>query len=207
MMLALGTASAVPILLILNTIVSIVACRKQVIAENTAMIARTAFACLLGIGIGTFTQSSMSEAALLAFTGLLLLIGLASNFLHININTAGYVFISVLAGLATAWAATPGPLMVLGMLAIGTSASKVRELVQPIALVAYAVALILRLPGNWHNFEPLDDLSVLIICTIVGSILGRVIGPKLPHALISKSIRILSLIAAVALFWRAATLM
>ena len=204
-MILLGTATAVPVLLMLNMLVSVAAVERDLWRREAALIGRAIVGCLVGIGLGLLVYPLLSESMVLALTGVLLLIGLVVSCYPacLDFGHRGEKAVSVLSGLATIWAATPGPLMVLGFLAMGRSPSEVRRLVQPVALIAYGTAFTLHLVADWHILAQASGLAVFSLAAIVGALLGRILGPLLPIPLISGAVRIFSAAACVALFRRA----
>ena len=205
MMLMLGTATAVPVLLMLNTLVSALALERRLWVQEKALIGKAIVGCLVGILLGLLVYSYLSERAVLVLTASILLVGVVASLLPVasQLGARGFNLISGVSGLATVWAATPGPLMVLGFLALGRSADEVRKLVQPVALVAYGVAFILRGFADWTSVSEAPWLLEFGIATIAGSLLGRLIGPKLPRFVIISGIRLISALACIVLFYRA----
>ncbi len=205
MMVLLGTATAVPVLLLLNTLVSLVATDRQVWLQNKALVRNAVFGCLAGIVLGLLIYPYLSERAVLALTAVLLLIGVATSLMPRgnSVGPQGFRAISGLSGLATVWAATPGPLMVLGLLAVGRTPHEARKLVQPVALIAYGAAFALHCLSDWAAFASAPWLGPFIAATVLGSLLGRLIGPLLPQQTITHAIRAISVIACAALFRRA----
>ena len=205
MMVLLGTATAVPVLLMLNTLVSAIAIDSRIWSAERSLIGNAILGCLAGIFLGLLVYPYLSERVVLSLTASLLLIGVVTTLVPIKseISLFGYKAVSGLSGLATVWAATPGPLMMFGLLAIGRPAREARRLVQPVALVAYGVAFALHILTDWQTFASADGLRHYIPAAIAGSILGRVIGPKLPQNFITNAIRVISVVACAALFHRA----
>jgi uncharacterized membrane protein YfcA len=205
MMVLLGTALAVPILLMLNTLVSAAATEWRIWATEAKTIRIAIIGCLIGILGGLVVYPYLSEQIVLALTATLLLIGVVTTLLPLRstTGTSGFTAISGVSGLATVWAATPGPLMVFGLIAIGRSARDVRRLVQPIALVAYGVAFALHSVFDASDYTQVPWLAAFLAATLLGSLLGRIIGPKLPQTLIKNAIRVTSMLACVALYRRA----
>ncbi|WP_171208159.1 MULTISPECIES: hypothetical protein [unclassified Ruegeria] len=202
MMILLGTSTAVPVLLLLNTLVSAVATDPHVVKAERRSILIAILGCLIGVGIGLMLYPLLSEPFVLALTGCLLLIGLATSLVPLRRATGpvGFMAMSGLSGLATVWAAMPGPLMVLGLMAKGHAGRAVARLVQPIALVAYGVAFLL----HGTSTLPLGpQLWAFVAATVFGSLMGRVVGPYLPQRLVSVTIRIISVLACALLFQRA----
>ena len=208
MMILLGTSTAVPILLLLNTIVSAVASDPRVLGPERQVLGLAILGCLVGIIAGLVVYPLLSEAFVLALTGGLLLIGLVTTLMPLRreVGTVGFTAVSGLSGLATVWAATPGPLMVFGLIAKGYPARSVAKLVQPIALVAYGVAFGLHSLTKADVLPGTPNLWAFVVVTIGGSLLGRAIGPSLPQPLIVGAIRVVSALACCVLFHRAYTL-
>ncbi|WP_109312421.1 TSUP family transporter [Ruegeria sp. AU67] len=205
MMILLGTSTAVPVLLLLNTFGSVVATDRHVLKNNHQLIRTAVIGCCVGVAAGLVVYPFFSEAFVLALTACLLLIGLITTLLPLrgSIGNAGFSVVTGLSGLATVWAATPGPLMVFGLIAKGRSAKEVAKLVQPIALVAYGIAFLL------HNLSEAQEISYepqligFVAITLIGSIIGRAAGPYLPQPIVIAVIRVVSLIACCVLFHRA----
>ncbi|NIZ63346.1 hypothetical protein DL239_20470 [Sedimentitalea sp. CY04] len=205
MMVLLGTSVAVPVLLMLNTLVSAVAVDWRIWITEKKTIKTAIMGCLLGVVLGLVVYPYLSEQIVLGLTAMLLLIGVLTTLIPLRsvVRTSGFASISGLSGLSTVWAATPGPLMVFGLIATGRSAHDTRRLVQPIALVAYGVALLLHSMVNGGGFAQAPGVWTFVSATLLGSILGRVVGPLLPQHLIKNAIRVISILACYALFRRA----
>ncbi len=205
MMVLLGTATAVPVLLMLNTLVSVIAVDARIWASGRSLIGQAILGCLAGIVLGVLVYPYLSEQIVLSLTALLLLIGVVSTLVPMKsaIGQFGYRAVSGLSGLATVWAATPGPLMMFGLLAVGRPAHEARKLVQPVALVAYGVAFALHALMDWQSFAGASNLAPFALAAVVGSILGRQIGPRLPQHVITTTIRVISILACAVLFRRA----
>ncbi|WP_170571879.1 TSUP family transporter [Ruegeria atlantica] len=208
MMILLGTSTAVPVLLLLNTLVSAVATDRHVLKTESQTIRTAIIGCLVGIVAGLAVYPLLSEAFVLMLTASLLMIGVITTLLplHRSIGTVGFSTVSGLSGLATVWAATPGPLMVFGLIAKGRSVKDVAKLVQPIALVAYGIAFLLHSLSEAQAFSYGPQLWVFAALTLIGSFFGRAIGPYLPQSLVKTAIRVVSLIACFVLFHRAFTM-
>ncbi len=205
MMILLGTATAVPVLLLLNTIVSAVATDWRNLTDERTTISTAVFGCLIGVFVGLAVYPLLSEPFVLALTGCLLLIGVLTTLVpaHATIGTTGFAAVSGLSGLATVWAATPGPLMVFGLIAKGRSAGAVARLVQPIALVAYGAAFLLHSLSDWQSIPLGPQIWAFVGVTTIGSLFGRAARPYLPQSLIKTAIRVISLVACYVLFQRA----
>lgn len=205
--LLIGTENAVPLLLLLNVVVSVIAVPGTVRRADRHLITTAALACIVGIFAGIAVYPHLGEAAVLAIAGGLLVLGALSTLLPVSqAGKRAFLPISGLSGLATVWAATPGPLMALGLILSGHPASAVRKLVQPIALIGYGVALGLHMLTGWAQIIDQPLLPALVVATVLGSLAGRLLGPSLPRAVISGGIRTVSLFAGLVLLYRALTL-
>ncbi len=205
--LQFGTESAVPILLLLNVVVSIVATPGTVGRTDRRVVVTATIASIVGIGLGSLVYPYLTEAMVLAIAGSLLVFGALSTLLAItSASKRALLPISGLSGLATVWAATPGPLMAVGFIRAGYPAAQVRKLVQPVALVGYALAFLLHASVAWPQIVAEPRLPMFLAATVFGSLVGRAIGPALPRSLISNSIRGISLLAGVILVYRAISL-
>lgn len=205
MMVLLGTSVAVPVLLMLNTLVSAVALDWRLWLSEKKTIKTAIMGCLVGVALGLVVYPYLSEQIVLGLTAVLLLVGVLTTLIPLRsmIGSRGFAAISGLSGLATVWAATPGPLMVFGLIATGRSPRDTRKLVQPIALIAYGVALLLHSLVDGGGFAQAPGVWAFVAATLLGSFLGRLIGPRLPQNLIKNTIRVISIIACYALFRRA----
>ncbi len=205
--LAFGAQAAVPLLLLLNVVVSLVGVPGTLGLRDRAAVGKAAAACVAGIAVGIVIYPNLGEPAVLTIAGGLLVVGaLIAMLPPINAGAHAIHPVSGLSGLATVWAATPGPLMALGLMLAGHPAGRVRKLVQPIALIGYCVALLLHGPSGWGHLINQPNLAGFLSATVAGSLLGRLLGPSLPGAVISNGIRAISLISGIILIYRALTL-
>jgi uncharacterized membrane protein YfcA len=205
MMVLLGTSVAVPVLLLLNTMVSAIATERKMWAAERLTIKRAVIGCLIGVAAGLTVYPLLSEQTVLLLTASLLLLGVLTTLIPLkrSLSEKEFSVVSVSTGLATVWAATPGPLMVFGLMASGHTAHSVRKLVQPVALIAYGVAFALHCVTNWDSIAQAPGLVQFTAATLLGSVVGRALGSKLSPRLITHAIRTISVLACVALFRRA----
>ncbi|WP_461404239.1 hypothetical protein [Falsiruegeria mediterranea] len=208
MMILLGTSTAVPVLLLLNTVVSVVATDRHVLNTDRQTIRTAIIGCLAGVVVGLAVYPWLTEAFVLALTASLLLIGLLTTLLPLRrtVGSAGFLTISCLSGLATVWAATPGPLMVFGLIAKGRGAKDVAKLVQPIALVGYGTAFLLHSLSTPQAFGYGLQIWGFVALTLISSLIGRRVRPVLPQTLVTTAIRVVSFLACGVLFHRAFTI-
>lgn len=205
MMIKLGTATAIPLLLLLNTLVSLAAIDWASWRAEADVIRYSIVGALGGIFGGLAIYPLLSEAMLLSLAASFLFIGLVVSFVPRLplIGTRGIVTVAGASGMTTAWAAMPGPLMVIGLLASGRTSGQARVLVQPIAFVAYGVAFTLHGLTNWSLVSEAPWLVTFVATTIAGALLGRMVGGYLPLPVIKFSTRIISVFACIALVRRA----
>jgi len=123
LMIVIGPSMAVPLLLLLNTVVSAVGCKDVFGRDDFNQIKPAIPACLAGIVLGSVTYYFLPAAFILAITGILLVTGTLATFLIRGaVAKQRLHVVSALSGVATAWTATPGPLLALG---IYSSAEKI----------------------------------------------------------------------------------
>lgn len=204
LVLVLGAKAAVPLLLLLNLVVSVVAVVGFRRADAGAAFAVTLLASLAGIALGTVMFPYLSETLVTAAMAVLLLSGAAVG--SARPRRSGRTLVAgagLLAGAATAWTATPGPVMALGLVMSGYSGEVVRRLVQPIALITYGVAFAAAGPSAWDAVAGMAVTPALALGAIAGSAAGLAIGPRLPAALLILAIRALAAIAGCVLLARA----
>jgi len=171
MFLQIGTQAAVPLLLLLNVVVSVIAVPGTVRPTDWPIVKSAAIACVLGILAGIAIYPLFSEAMILTVAGGLLVIGALSTVLPVSaIGKRAFLPICGLSGLATVWAATPGPLMAMGLILSDYPAAIVRKLAQPIALIGYSLSFVLHAIGG---FETHPLLPALLGATVLGSLAGR----------------------------------
>lgn len=207
LMLHLGTQSAVPMLLLLNIVVSVVAVPGSIGRADRGIVMKSAFGCIIGIGVGIAIYPKLTETIILGVAGTVLIIGAMTTLLPIAAaGKRAFLPVSGLAGLATVLAAMPGPLMALGLILSGHPMANVRKLVQPIAMIGYCVAFALHASSSGAALVSNPLLLKFLIATVIGSLVGRLIGPKLPKGIISNGIRLTSLLAGLILLYRSAVL-
>jgi uncharacterized membrane protein YfcA len=203
--LQLGTETAVPLLLLLNAVVSAVATPGSLGRSGHRLFVLAVVGSVVGIALGIVIYPQLTEAMVLAIAGALLVTGALTSLIPPSATGRRALLpVSGLSGLATVWAATPGPLMALGLLQSGQPVAEVRKLVQPIALIGYSVALALHASASWQDITAKPYLTNFLIVTVIGSLVGRKIGPALPAPLIASGIRGLSFLAGLILLYRAA---
>ena len=204
LVLVLGAKAAVPLLLLLNFVVSVVAVIGFRRADAGAAVAITLLASLAGIALGTVLFPYFSEILVTAAMAALLLSGAAIASVRPRRSSQKLVAgAGLLAGAATAWTATPGPVMALGLVMSGYSGDAVRRLVQPIALITYGVAFAAAGPANWAAVAEMALTPALVLGAVAGSAVGLSLGPRLPAALLVLAIRALAAIAGCVLLARA----
>ncbi|QDG76014.1 TSUP family transporter [Labrenzia sp. PHM005] len=201
MMISLGVTTAVPLLLLLNTLVSAAAIDLRSWPQETGTITRSILSAFVGICAGLTVYSLFSEGALLLTTAAFLFFGLVVNFVQVPpvLGRHGAVAFSGVSGLATVWTATPGPLIILGLLTSGRSAQEARVLVQPVAFAGYGAAFLLHGAFNGALVSNPSSIAPLVVAAIVGALAGRVAGKHLPQKLIKTAICVISVAACVAL--------
>lgn len=210
MMVMLGTAVAVPVLLLLNAIVSATAVDPRLWWQSdvAGMIGGATLSCTIGMLAGIVIYPSLPEQTVLLLTAGFLAIGLASSAVAIRpgVGAIATPAAGVGSGLATVWAATPGPLMILGFLIAGRTGQEARVMVQNVALMAYSGAFGLHLLSGPSGFWATPGLTSYGLAAVAGALLGRSTGSMLPQRVLETTIRLLSIVACAILVHRALTL-
>jgi uncharacterized protein len=203
LVLTLGAKSSVPLLLFLNLIVSTVAIFGLRRSDDYGAIATSLGGSIIGIAVGSFLFTYLTEKFVTAAIAVLLIAGAMAASLRPRQSGRSLVtFVGLLSGIATAWTATPGPVMALGLLLNGYDGASVRRLVQLIALVSYAFAFAVLDRGNLALAVGAQEAPLLALGAVFGSLAGLFIGPLLPVAIFLPAIRALSAMAGMLLLVR-----
>jgi uncharacterized protein len=201
LMSTMGAKAAVPVLLALNIAISLIgvlASRRGDLRD----VARPLLGAALGVLAGSLVFPFLSERVVLGLTGGVLIMGTAARpSVPASIDARRIWIAGGLAGLATAWTATPGPVAALGLSRAGVGGDRLRRMLQPFAMASYAMALALTGPEGWRQAGAVDPL--ILIATSCGAVGGMLVGRRLPSWLILPVIRVLALAAGVVLLVRA----
>jgi uncharacterized protein len=201
LMITIGAKAAVPILLVLNIVVSLVGVFGSRLGGLRGVV-RPLIGAAVGITVGNLVFPMLSEPIVLVLTGTMLIVGaVARPSQPTQENRYGVLVAGSLAGIATAWTATPGPVAALGLSRAGYDGNRLRRTLQPFALASYAMALVLTGREGWIQASHVDPR--MLIATSCGAGAGLLIGPRLPGWLILPAIRLLALMAGVFLIARA----
>lgn len=146
LMLQFGPAFAVPALLVLNLLVSVIAaafdCRHVRWADAGVAAAATLAGCLLGSVV-----PAMPVATLRVVTaGVLFVVALPrppapERPLGAASASAGIALAGLMTGALTVWTATPSPLTPIALTRAGRDGSEVRRTMQPTSVVGRGAAL------------------------------------------------------------------
>jgi uncharacterized protein len=201
LMMSLGAKEAVPVLLALNIIVSLVGL-FGVKRGDLRDLALPLLGSGLGVALGGVAFSWFSERMVLGLTGALLILGGAARVrAGGEVNGRLATAAGAIAGVATAWTATPGPVAALGLGLSGHGGERLRRILQPFSLVSYSLAFALSGPSSWTLAATIEPNVLLAV--FVGAAAGLAIGGRLPGALIVAAIRVLALAAGTLLVARA----
>ena len=202
----LGAKAAVPVLLLLNLVVSCIGLAGYRREAGVGAVGQSVLSALLGIALGSLTFPHLSETFVAIAMAVMLLGGALSA--RVSEQRAGWeavIGLGILSGITTAWTATPGPVMALRLILAGHPGHAVRRLVQPIALVSYGVAFALLGLTVWSTVSSMPRIALLVTAAISGSLLGLAVGPRLPALVVIPAIRIFAALAGVILLIRAAS--
>lgn len=108
--LTIGAHNAVPLLLLLNVVVSLIATPGTMELADRRPVIRAALACIAGIMAGMLVYPHLSEAALLVIAGGLLVVGAVITLLPVpNAGRRAILPVSGLSGLAPSGRQPPAP--------------------------------------------------------------------------------------------------
>ncbi len=204
-MVQFGTAIAVPLLLLLNTTISVAAVRPSLWRTEAGLVIPATIACFAGMAAGILVYPAFSERTVLLLTALFLALGLASSLITISANAGPWVsrLAAFGAGLGTVWASTPGPLIILGFLAAGRTGQQARKIIQNVSVITFGAGVCLHLASGPATFLQTPHLGALIAAAALGALLGRWGGAALPQSVLIGIIRIISVAAIIILVRRA----
>ena len=203
LIVVLGVHAAVPLLLLLNLLVSVVATAGGARAVAWRDVGLVALASTLGSAVAVPMLPYISADALkLVTAAVLLLIALRRPSRG---GTAGWrgTWLVGIAGLAsgmlTAWTATPGPVVPIGMAYAGRGGETIRRAMQPISIWGYGCALaLLGAPPTLHALA-LPEMVPFGLATLAGSLLGLPARHLVPADRVAPAVRVIAALAAVTL--------
>lgn len=202
LMVSMDPKRAVALLLLLNVMVSAIAL-LGVDRSHWRAAFGPAIWMAAGVAIGVATFAHLSGSVVMVLVALMLI---AASFPMASLATGKSVFapaaIFALAGIATAWTATPGPLMALGFASAGHPTNNIRRVVQPLALLAYGVAALLNARAVFEAASILAQQPVLPIALVCGAISGLGAGVRLPSLFVLPAIRAIAAVAGTILLVR-----
>lgn len=203
LMLWLGPAVAVPILLCLNLLVSVVAtgCDSRSIRWPDAVLAATATiaGCLFAA-----VMPALPDAVLrLVTAGVLIIVALPRPSAPTRLSNPAsaamkITLASLVTGALTVWTATPGPIMPVAFARAGRSGIDIRRTMQPISMVGYGAAL------AWVGPSAADAIGdgpflLLVAATLAGIAAGYALRPRISADRVTLLIRVVAAAAAALL--------
>lgn len=203
LMLWLGPATAVPILLCLNLLISVVAtgCDSRSIPWPDASWA--AAATIAGCLFASFVPA-LPDAVLRLLTAAVLVIialprpsapskrpGTASA--AVGITLAGLV-----TGALTVWTATPGPITPVALARAGRSGADIPRTMQPVSVVGYGAALAWMGPSAVQAVGG-GPFPLLVAAALAGIGMGYALRPRISAGRVALLIRAVAAAAAALL--------
>lgn len=196
----LGTGAGVPVLLLLNLLVSILGTALGGVRLRWGDVALASGSILLGCAAAALLPP-IPEAALKAMTAAVLLLaalprrparGAASAS---DQDWKGIAGAGVVTGMLTLWTASPGPVTPVALARAGRSGNEVRRVMQPVSCVGYGVALaVTGLPSTSATGAGL--LWSLIAACLVGAGCGFTLRPRIEPGRVVTLIRLIAVVAA-----------
>ncbi|QDJ11722.1 Hypothetical protein HVPorG_03101 (plasmid) [Roseomonas mucosa] len=199
----LGTAVGVPVLLLLNLLVSLVATALGGVRLRWGDVALSSGSILLGCAAAAVLPS-IPEAALKGITAaVLLLAALPRPTAPVTVpgsdkGWAGIAGAGIVTGMLTLWTASPGPVTPVALARAGRSGDEVRRVMQPVSCVGYGVALaVAGLPTT--SATGAGILWSLITACLAGAGCGFMLRPRIEPGRVVKLIRLIAVAAAALL--------
>ncbi|UZO94408.1 hypothetical protein [Roseomonas mucosa] len=196
----LGTAVGIPVLLLLNLLVSLVATALGGVRLRWGDVALSSGSILLGCAAAAVLPS-IPEAALKGITAAVLLLAAlprpTAPVTGFDKGWAGIAGAGIVTGMLTLWTASPGPVTPVALARAGRSGDEVRRVMQPVSCVGYGVALaVAGLPTT--SATGAGILWSLITACLAGAGCGFMLRPRIEPGRVVKLIRLIA-VAATAL--------
>ena len=197
----LGTAVGIPVLLLLNLLVSLVATALGGVRLRWGDVALSSGSILLGCAAAAVLPS-IPEAALKGITAAVLLLAAlprpTAPVTGFDKGWAGIAGAGIVTGMLTLWTASPGPVTPVALARAGRSGDEVRRVMQPVSCVGYGVALaVAGLPTT--SATGAGILWSLITACLAGAGCGFMLRPRTEPGRVVKLIRLIAVAAAALL--------
>ena len=197
----LGTAVGIPVLLLLNLLVSLVATALGGVRLRWGDVALSSGSILLGCAAAAVLPS-IPEAALKGITAAVLLLAAlprpTAPVTGFDKGWAGIAGAGIVTGMLTLWTASPGPVTPVALARAGRSGDEVRRVMQPVSCVGYGVALaVAGLPTT--SATGAGILWSLITACLAGAGCGFMLRPRIEPGRVVKLIRLIAVAAAALL--------
>ena len=197
----LGTAVGIPVRLLLNLLVSLVATALGGVRLRWGDVALSSGSILLGCAAAAVLPS-IPEAALKGITAAVLLLAAlprpTAPVTGFDKGWAGIAGAGIVTGMLTLWTASPGPVTPVALARAGRSGDEVRRVMQPVSCVGYGVALaVAGLPTT--SATGAGILWSLITACLAGAGCGFMLRPRIEPGRVVKLIRLIAVAAAALL--------
>ena len=210
LLLALGAPLAVPVLLVLNLLVSIAATAAAPRNVRWRDVAVVSLAALAGSATAGLLPALPGAALKPVLAAVLLAVALRRPPPPRFEGAAGSSLLigggGFLSGLLTVWTATPGPVVPAMLSHAGRPGDAVRRTMQPISIVGYALGLAFIGPPALAAAVRWPGLPLLAAAALAGSMLGLRLRSVVSPAAVVAGVRGTAGIAALVLLaaWLAA---
>ena len=197
----LGTAVGIPVLLLPNLLVALVATALGGVRLRWGDVALSSGSILLGCAAAAVLPS-IPEAALKGITAAVLLLAAlprpTAPVTGFDKGWAGIAGAGIVTGMLTLWTASPGPVTPVALARAGRSGDEVRRVMQPVSCVGYGVALaVAGLPTT--SATGAGILWSLITACLAGAGCGFMLRPRIEPGRVVKLIRLIAVAAAALL--------
>ncbi len=185
LLIALNDGSAIQISIVLNLLIAMILTPSIWRQADRQLLPRLLLGLTIGSPLGVLIFLGMDIVFLKAFAGLAVVFTLILTIRGSNAaiqppvkipGIAEQISIGVMAGIMGASLAMPGPIPAGWMLTKGFSKQTIRATILLMFVVAYAIALVLQLGLAGIATESIGLSMMLAPATIVGIIVGRLLG-------------------------------
>ena len=204
LMLMLGPPLAVPMLLVLNLLLSIAATAKGLARVRWRDVAAISAAAVLGSAVAG-SLPPLPDRPLKAATAAVLAAAAlrrprpsgpaapGSSSLAVPVGAG------IASGLLTVWTATPGPVVPIALSRAGRDGDQIRRAMQPISIVGYGIGIV------WLGLAPTSTairhpaFAPLLAATLAGTALGFRLRHHVDAERVTLLVRLTAGLAAAAL--------
>lgn len=188
-LLIIGSADAIPLLIIVNLAISLSLLRTLWRHVERALLSRLVIGSVLGfpLGLGAFQMADVNQLKIGAAGTILIFVAAAVIFRPAEssasdpqprFRTASAVGVGSLAGAMTTALGMPGPVLMLYLAAVGSGKDAVRAMSLTFFVVAYGASLVLQATTVGLNRWVWVTAGLLVPVAVIGALLGHQLAKR-----------------------------